>query len=160
MESNDIIEAKINLTAQGRAKAMYYNYFVKRKSILFEIVFLSLIALALIVLHLTGLYAIPNALFYIAIGVFVLIAFFFFYIRMISTVGGVGKTRYITITPQTLTTRVSGEKKEFTVRWEDFTHRAKTKNYYFLYPDATQFLIIPKRYFNGDEIERINGYLR
>ena len=45
MESNDIIEAKINLTAQDRAKAMYYNYFVKRKSILFEIVFLSLIAL-------------------------------------------------------------------------------------------------------------------
>ena len=83
MESNDIIEAKINLTAQDRAKAMYYNYFVKRKSILFEIVFLSLIALALIVLHLTGLYAIPNALFYIAIGVFVLIAFFFFYIKNI-----------------------------------------------------------------------------
>ena len=160
METNDIIEAKINLTAQDRAKAMYYNYFVKRKPVLFEIVFFSLVALTLIVLRTTGLYAIPNALFYIAIGVFVLIAFFFFYIKMISTVGGVGKTRYITITPQTLMTRVSGEKKEFTVRWEDFTHRAKTKNYYFLYPDTTQFLIIPKRCFSGEEIEKINSYIR
>ncbi|MGN0962246.1 MAG: YcxB family protein [Clostridia bacterium] len=159
METNDIIEAQINLTAQDRAKAMYYNYFVKRKLILFEIVFLSLVALILIALRFTGLCAVPNILFYIAVGVFMLIAFFFLYIKLISMVGGIGKTRYITITPQTLTTRVSGEKKEFTVKWEDFTHRAKTKNYYILYPDTTQFLIIPKRYFSREEIEKINSYI-
>ena len=160
MESNDIIEAKINLTAQDRAKAMYYNYFVKRKLILFEIVFLSLIAVALIAVRVAGLWNIPNGLLYVAVGVLAMVVFFFVFIRMISTVGGVGKTRYITITPQTLTTRVSGEKKEFTVKWEDFTHRAKTKNYYFLYPDATQFLIIPKRCFSREEIEKINSYIR
>ena len=160
METNDIIEAKINLTAQDRAKAMYYNYFVKRKLILFEIVFLSLIAVALIAVRVAGLWNIPNGLLYVAVGVLAMVVFFFVFIRMISTVGGVGKTRYITITPQTLTTRVSGEKKEFTVKWEDFTHRAKTKNYYFLYPDATQFLIIPKRCFGREEIEKINSYIR
>ena len=160
METNDIIEAKINLTAQDRAKAMYYNYFVKRKLILFEIVFLSLIAVALIAVRVAGLWNIPNGLLYVAVGVLAMVVFFFVFIRMISTVGGVGKTRYITITPQTLTTRVSGEKKEFTVKWEDFTHRAKTKNYYFLYPDATQFLIIPKRCFSVEEIEKINSYIR
>lgn len=160
METNDIIEAKINLTAQDRAKAMYYNYFVKRKLILFEIVFLSLIAVALIAVRVAGLWNIPNGLLYVAVGVLAMVVFFFVFIRMISTVGGVGKTRYITITPQTLTTRVSGEKKEFTVKWEDFTHRAKTKNYYFLYPDATQFLIIPKRCFSREEIEKINSYIR
>ena len=127
METNDIIEAKINLTAQDRAKAMYYNYFVKRKLILFEIVFLSLIAVALIAVRVAGLWNIPNGLLYVAVGVLAMVVFFFVFIRMISSVGGVGKTRYITITPQTLTTRVSGEKKEFTVKWEDFTHRAKTK---------------------------------
>ena len=160
METNDIIEAKINLTAQDRAKAMYYNYFVKRKLILFEIVFLSLIAVALIAVRVAGLWNIPNGLLYVAVGVLAMVVFFFVFIRMISSVGGVGKTRYITITPQTLTTRVSGEKKEFTVKWEDFTHRAKTKNYYFLYPDATQFLIIPKRCFSREEIEKINSYIR
>lgn len=160
METNDIIEVKINLTAKDRAKAMYYNYFVKRKLILFEIVFLSLIAVALIAVRAVGLWNIPNGLLYVAVGVLVMVVFFFVFIRMISTVGGVGKTRHITITPQTLTTRVSGEKKEFTVKWEDFTHRAKTKNYYFLYPDATQFLIIPKRCFSREEIEKINSYIR
>ncbi len=160
METNDIIEVKINLTPQDRAKAMYYNYFVKRKAILFEIVFLSLIAAALIVLRLTDLWRVPNGLFYVAVGVLVLIVFFFVYIKMISSVGGTGKTRYITITPRALTTKVSGEKKEFTVKWEDFVHSAKTKNYYFLYPDASQFLIIPKRCFNSDEVAKINGYIR
>lgn len=160
METNDIIEIKVNLTSQDRAKAMYYNYFMKRKLILFEIIFLSLIALVLIGLRLTGLWNIPNGLLFIAVGLLVLILFFFVFIKMISSVGGVGKTRYITITPRALTTRVSGEKKEFTVKWEDFSHRAKTKRYYFLYPDASQFLIIPKRCFSQEEIEKINSYIR
>lgn len=160
METNDLIEIKINLTAQDRMKAMYYNYFIKRKLVLFEIIFLSLVALILIGLRLFGLWRVPTALFYIAIGVLVVIAFFFIFLRMMSTVGGIGPTRYITFSPQGLTTRVSGEKKEFTVKWENFVHRAKTKNYYFLYPDASQFLIIPKRYFSIEEIETINGYIR
>lgn len=159
MESNDTINVSISLDAKDREKAMDYNLFIKRKLILIDILFFVLLALTLIFLNLFGVFDIPRGLIYCSYGILVMICIFLIFVKMMSTVGGNGPTRYITITPQSLTTRVSGEKKEFSIRWEDFVHVGKTKNYYFLYPDHSQFLIVPKRYFTAEEITRINSYL-
>ena len=159
METNDIIEVSISLDAKDREKAMDYNLFVKRKLVLIDILFFVILALTLIFLNLFGIFDIPNGLVYCSYGVLVMICVFLIFVKMMSTAGGNSPTRYITITPQALTTHVGGEKKEFTIRWEDFVHTGKTKNYYFLYPDHSQFLILPKRYFTAKEIKEINGYL-
>ncbi len=159
METNDIIEVSISLDAKDREKAMDYNLFVKRKLVLIDILFFVILALTLIFLNLFGIFEIPNALLFCCYGVLILIAVFLIFIKMMSGVGGNGSTRHITITPEALITHVEGEKKEFTIRWEDFAHTGKTKNYYYLYPDLSQFIIVPKRYFTAEELERINRYL-
>lgn len=159
METNDKIEIKINLTAKDRERAMDYNFFVKRKLVLIDMIFFVILALALIIIKATGILNIPNGLFYAAIGILAMMVFFFIFVKMMSSTGGTGKTRYVTITPETLSTHMS-DQKEQTMKWEDFAHKAKTKNYYFLYPDTSQFLIIPKRYFSAGEIEKIDSYIR
>lgn len=161
METNDVIEVQINLSAKDRERAMFYNYFIRRKLVLFEILFVSLLALAAIVLKVGNLWnGMPNGIFYVAIIILVMIAFFVFYIKLLASAGGTGKTRYVTINPTALTTRVSGEKKEFTVKWQNFAHIANTKYNYILYPDLSQYVILPKRYFTREEQQQINSYLR
>lgn len=161
METNDVFEVQINLNAKDRERAMFYNYFIRRKLVLFEVIFVALLGLAAIVIKLTDLWSgMPNGLFYVGIAIIVVLAFFLFYIKLLASAGGVGKTRYVTITPTALTTRVSGEKKEFTVKWENFAHVAQTKYNYLFYPDMSQYLIIPRRYFTAEEQEKIHSYLR
>ncbi|MGI5874665.1 MAG: YcxB family protein [Bacillota bacterium] len=165
METKDkhnaaVIEAKIQLTPKDKERAIDYNYFVKRKLILADVVFFLLLAVALIALKYTGLAPIPAVLVYLSYGVIVLLVVFFMFIKMMASVGGVSPTRYVTISEEALTTRVANEKKEFTIRWEDFPHKAATKNYFFLYPDATQFLILPKRCFSPEEVKTITGYIK
>lgn len=161
MEKNNNIEVQINLTPKDRERAMFYNYFIRRKPVLFEVIFIALLALACIVLKLGNFWeGMPKGLFYIGIVIFVLLAFFLFYIKLLASAGGTGKTRYVTITPQSLTTRVSGEKKEFTVKWEDFSHVTTTKYNYLFYPDMSQYLVIPRRYFTEEEQHTIQSYLR
>lgn len=161
MENNDRIEAEINLNAKDRERAMFYNYFIRRKAVLFEVIFIALLGVACIVLKLGNLWeGMPKGLFYIGIAVLVLLSFFLFYIKLLASAGGMGKTRYVTITPQSLTTRVSGEKKEFTVKWEDFAHIATTKYNYLFYPDMSQYLVLPRRYFTEEEQKTIQSYLR
>ena len=161
MENNNAIEVEINLIAKDRERAMLYNYFIRRKMVLFEVILMALVGLTAIVLKVANIWeGMPNGLFYIGIGILVVIAFFIFYIKLLASAGGVGKTRYVTITPTALSTRVSGEKKEFTVKWEDFVHVAQTKYVYILYPDLTQYLILPRRFFTEEEQEQIKSYLR
>ena len=161
MENNDVIEVTINLTAKDRERAMLYNYFIRRKLVLFEVVFVTLLALACIVVKLANLWeGMPNGLFYVGITVIVLLAFFVFYIKLLASAGGVSKDRYVTLTPAYLRTSVSGEKKEFTVKWEDFAHIANTSYNYILYPDMTQYLVLPKRYFTIEEQDLIKSYIR
>lgn len=161
MENNDRIEVEINLNAKDRERAMFYNYFIRRKAVLFEVIFIALLGVACIVLKLGNFWeGMPKGLFYIGIAVLVLLAFFLFYIKLLASAGGTGKTRYVAITPQSLSTRVSGEKKEFTVKWEDFAHIATTKYNYLFYPDMSQYLVLPRRYFTEEEQKTIQSYLR
>ena len=158
--ANYAIEAKIQLTAKDKERAIDYNYFVRRKLVLIDVIFFLLLAVILITLKYSGLVDVPAVLIYLSYGIIALLAVFFLFIKMMAGAGGVGPTRRVSMTEEGLTTKVSGEKKEFFVRWEDFSHKAKTKNYFFLYPDATQFLILPKRYFSEEEIKRIGEYIK
>ena len=158
--ANNPIEAKIQLTPKDKERAIDYNYFVRRKLVLVDIIFFLLLAAVLIALKYSGLVNVPAVLIYLSYGVIVLLGVFFLFIKMMAGAGGISPTRYVTMTEEGLTTKVANEKKEFFVKWEDFTHKAKTKNYFFLYPDATQFLILPKRYFSEEEIKRIGEYIK
>lgn len=161
MDNNDVIEVKINLSAKDRERAMFYNYFVRRKLVLFEVIFVSLLGLCGIVLKLSGIWAdMSKGLFIVCCAVILMIAIFMMFLKYVASLGGVGQTRYVTITPEALTTRVSGEKKEFTIKWEDFAKSVKTKYNYILYPDLSQYLVLPKRFFTLEEQEQINSYLR
>ena len=161
MENNDVIEVTINLTAKDRERAMFYNYFIRRKLVLFEVVFVALLALACIVIKIANLWeGMPNGLFYVGIAVIVFLAFFVFYIKFLASIGGVSKSRHVTITPNHITTGISGETKEFTIKWEDFAHIANTTYNYILYPDMSQYLVFPKRYFTVEEQDQIKSYLR
>lgn len=157
MEKNatNVIETKIELTAKDRERAMDYNFFVKRKWILVDIIFFVLLSCFILITGISGMLNIPQVLIYMAFGLLGLLLLFFIFVKMMAQSGG-GHTRYVTITPEALITRVSGEKKEFTVKWGDFDYIGKTKNYYFVYPDTTQFLILPKRCFSSEEIKIID----
>lgn len=160
MDTKDTIEVKINLTNKDRERAMDYNYFVKRKLVLIDIIFFVVLALVLIAVKYLGVFDTPKALLYCSYGIIAMIAVFLILVHMLSSVGGGGPSRSITFTPEALITHVGSEKKEYTIRWEDLAHKGKTKNYYFLYPDQSQFFIIPKRYFSAEEIKTIDSYLR
>lgn len=161
MENNDVIEVKINLSAKDRERAMFYNYFVRRKLVLFEVIFVSLLGLTGIVLKLSGIWAdMSKGLFIVCCAVILMVAIFMLFLKYVASLGGLGQTRYITITPEALTTRVSGEKKEFTIKWQDFAKIAKTKYNYILYPDLSQYLVLPRRFFTKEEQDKINSYLR
>lgn len=157
-ETQTAIETKIELTARDRERAMDYNFFVKRKWILADIIFFALLSVIILIVGISGIYDIPQVLIYMAFGLLGLLLLFFIFVKMMAQSGG-GHSRYVKITPESFITRVSGEKKEFNVKWGDFDYIGKTKNYYFLYPDATQFLILPKRCFSDQEIETINNII-
>lgn len=162
MEQNETvtaIETKIELTAKDRERAMDYNFFVKRKWIFADIIFFALLSCFILITGISGLFAVPQVLIYMAFGLLGLLFLFLIFVKMMAQ-AGTSHTRYVKITPEALITRISGEKKEFTVKWGDFDYIGKTKNYYFLYPDATQFLILPKRYFSEEEIRRIGEYIK
>lgn len=161
MDNNEVIEVKINLTEKDRERAMFYNYFVRRKLVLFEVIFVSLLGLAGVFLKLSGIWAdMSKGLFIVCCAVLLMVGIFMLFLKYVAGLGGLGQTRYVTITPQALTTRVSGEKKEFTIKWEDFSRSVKTKYNYILYPDMSQYLVLPRRFFTLEEQERINSYLR
>jgi hypothetical protein len=162
MEKNETtseIETKIELTAKDRERAMDYNFFVKRKWIFADIIFFALLSCFILIFGVSGIFDIPQVLIYMAFGLLGLLLLFFIFVKMMAQTGG-GHSRYVKITNEALITRVSGEKKEFTVKWGDFDYIGKTKNYYFLYPDTTQFLILPKRCFSAEDIEAINNIIQ
>ena len=71
MEKNETIptiEAKIELTAKDRERAMDYNFFVKRKWILADIIFFALLSCFILVVGLSGIFDIPQVLIYMAFG--------------------------------------------------------------------------------------------
>lgn len=160
METNDAIEAKIELNAKDRERAMDFNYFVKRKWILVDIIFFVVLSIILLIVNFTGIYAVPQVLVYLAFGLLGLLILFFVMVKMMAAAGGSTQTRYVKITASALITHAGGEKKEFTVKWGDFDYIARTKNYYFLYPDTTQFLILPKRYFDAAQIKQIDSIMK
>lgn len=152
-------EVRIELNNKDREMAMDYNFFVRRKWVLIDIIFFVLLALTLIVLKLTGIVAIGKPLFVASVGILVMIASFFFFIKVLSGAGGNGPGRYVIISEEAFATRVGSEKKVITVKWEDFTYRKETKNYFFLYPDAAQFFILPKRCFTAEQIAALHSHI-
>ena len=152
METKDpgAIEARIELTAHDRERAMDYNFFVRRKWVLADIIFFVALSVVILAVDFSGLYDIPQILIYLAFGLLGLLVLFFLFVKMMAQTGG-GNARYVKITEAALTTHAGGEKKEYTIKWSDFQHIGKTKHYYFLYPDVSQFLILPKRCFSEEE---------
>ncbi|MDO4541730.1 MAG: YcxB family protein [Bacillota bacterium] len=152
MEKTDI-EVTVELNANDRIKAMLYNIFFRRKWVTVYVGIFIIFSLLVLGAWAFNIYNVPMPLVLCAGGLILLLVLFVVSIVM-SSQGSVSKRR-LRFTDTGFTTSVGRDNKTLSFRWKDMFFTGSTGNYFYIYIDASQFIIVPKRYLSAEEIKSL-----
>ena len=157
-QENQTIEITTELTEQDRRNAMFYNLFFRKKWILGYLIVFVAFSVGVLITKLAGIFNVPTLLCWIAGGFLVLLAGFIGTIFM-SSKGGNSQPRKLIFTEKGITTSAGRDNKMISFTWEKLYYIGRTGKCFYIYPYASQFIIVPKRYLTEEEIRRINEYV-
>lgn len=155
-EQKDGIEKVLELNDADRRNATFYNVFFRQKWMPFYIGAFLLFSVAVLVCELTGIYKVPTLLILCAAGLLGLLVLFIVSI-ILTTKGGITK-RTLIISKAGITTSAGRDNKMLSFSWKDIYFLGKTKRYFYIYIDAAQFIIVPKRFYSNEEIAYIKKF--
>ncbi|MEG0874886.1 MAG: YcxB family protein [Clostridiales bacterium] len=151
------VEKTVVVNTKDRRNAMIYNIFFRRKWVTCYVGIFILFSIAVLITGFTHILPIPKLLMLMA-GAFLFLLIGFIITIFVSSKGD-SRERELVFDNQGLTTFATYNSKEVSYKWKDLFFTGKTKNYFYFYLDAAQFIIVPKRYFDQDEIEAISRYI-
>ncbi len=156
-QETQAIEITTELTEIDMRNAMFYNLFFRKKWVFAYVTVFVLFSAGVLVTKLAGIFNVPTLLCWIAGGFLVLLAGFIAMIFVSSKTSG-SKPRKIIFNEKGITTSAGMDNKMISFSWEKLFYVGRTGKYFYLYPDASQFIIVPKRYLTAEEIKQITEY--
>ncbi len=150
-------EVTVELNSTDRIKAMIYNIFFRRKWVIFYVGIFVIFSLLVLGAKIFGLYDVPMPLVLCAGGLILLLVLFLVSIVMASQ--GANSKRWLRFTETSFITSAGRDNKHLSFKWQDLYYTGSTKNYFYIYLDASQFIIVPKRYLSKEEIKLLKDFI-
>ncbi len=150
-------EVTLDVNSNDRMKAMFYNIFFRRKWVMLYVGIFIIFSVAALIIRAFNLYNIPLPIVLCAGGLLLLMALFI--ASVILTSRGATTKRWIRFGDFGITTSAGRDNKHFSFKWQDMFFTGSTRGYFYIYLDASQFIIVPKRCLAPEEIEALNTYI-
>lgn len=152
------VEVTVELHALDMRNARIYDLLLRRKWFAAMACFFLLIAVGVIVLDATNIFVISRFALISSLVLVFLIFAGLFYLLVISNTPT--RTRQLTFTPLGVATPGGRDNRVVTVEWAKLYDIRETGKYLYLYLDASQFLIVPKRYLDEEELKHVREFIR
>lgn len=156
MEKVDV-EITVELNSKDRAKAMIYNIFFRRKWVAFYVGIFVAFSLFALAAKAFNIYDIPLPIILCAGGLILLLALFI--ASVILTSQGAATKRWVRFTETTFFTSAGRDNKRLSFSWKDLYFTGGTKNYFYIYIDASQFIVVPKRYLAREQVKALKDLI-
>lgn len=158
VKDKQAIEVTVQLDAIDMRNARFFNLFFKYKWLMLTIILLLCLAVVVIILDALAVFAFIRPIIWAAIVSVGIALSGVFLIMVISS--GTTRTRRLAFTDQGVTTPGGRNNGLFYREWALLHDVRETGQYIFLYLDARQFLIIPKRYLTSEQVTAIRSFIR
>lgn len=156
MENIDI-EITVELNSKDRAKAMIYNIFFRRKWVATYVGIFVAFSLFALATKAFNIYNIPLPIVICAGGLVLLLAVFI--ASVIMTSQGASTSRWMRFTDTTFFTSAGRDNKRLSFSWKDLYFTGSTKNYFYIYIDASQFIVVPKRHLSTEQVKALKDLI-
>jgi len=160
------IVVRTKTTAKDYKKLVFFNTFLKKKIMMILTPVAGVISIAAIIGKSTGTIEISDWYYYVCLALLALIVLQ--YILYESSVKKFLKSDSLVVeNERTVTVSESGiaeeggiEKSSGEFQWEVFYQVFETKQYFYLYINTVQAIILPKRDFSGEQIDTLRSLLQ
>lgn len=153
-DSGDIcLETELNGT--DMSNTVVYNTFFKNTWLLPYIVILALFCLFVVVAYYSGIYQFPFLLVAASIAIIFVLVFSFLSAKMVGKGRTETKKRQYVINADGIATTLSPGEKPFLHPWKEVYEVRETGKYIFIYLNAADILILPKRCFDAETLDRL-----
>lgn len=153
-------------TAEDYRRLVFFHIFLRKRIMLYFLIFAGVVSIAVAFAKLSGLSAVADWYLYVCLAFLGLallqyLVFRFTVKRFIASDKVViDNERSVAIDESGIAVEGGKENSSATYRWDMFYNAYDTKNYFYLYINTAQAVILPKRDFRPEELPVLETLIR